>query len=61
MDGMLTQEEIDALTGGDTSGSAGAQDASGVSEGLTDGERRCWRDCQHKYGHSSNYAVNTFK
>ena len=39
MDGMLTQEEIDALTGGDTSGSAGAQDASGVSEGLTDAER----------------------
>ena len=32
MDGMLTQEEIDALTGGDTSGSAGAQDASKVSE-----------------------------
>ena len=39
MDGMLTQEEIDALTGGDTSGSAGAQDASKVSEGLTDAER----------------------
>lgn len=40
MDGMLTQEEIDALTGGgDISGSAGAQDASGVSDSLTDAER----------------------
>lgn len=40
MDGMLTQEEIDALTGGDSSaGAAGAQDAAGVSDGLTDAER----------------------
>lgn len=41
MDGMLTQEEIDALTGGDKSGGAAnsAQDASEVSEGLTDAER----------------------
>lgn len=41
MDGMLTQEEIDALTGGDKSDSsaAKAQDASDVGEGLTDAER----------------------
>ncbi len=41
MDGMLTQEEIDALTGGDKSDSSAtkAQDASDVGERLTDAER----------------------
>lgn len=40
MDGMLTQEEIDALTGGNNSDStAGAQETSEISEGLTDAER----------------------
>lgn len=40
MDGMLTQEEIDALTGGNNSDStSGAQETSEISEGLTDAER----------------------
>lgn len=40
MDGMLTQEEIDALTGGSTSDNNDSADmASGASEELTDAER----------------------
>lgn len=38
MDGMLTQEEIDALTGGNNSDSS-TQQASDISESLTDAER----------------------
>ena len=38
MDGMLTQEEIDALTGGNNSDS-NTQQASDISESLTDAER----------------------
>ena len=38
MDGMLTQEEIDALTGGNNSDSS-TQQASEISESLTDAER----------------------
>lgn len=38
MDGMLTQEEIDALTGGNNSDSS-TQQASDISESLTDVER----------------------
>ena len=38
MDGMLTQEEIDALTGGNNSDSS-KQQASDISESLTDAER----------------------
>lgn len=38
MDGMLTQEEIDALTGGNNSDSS-TQQTSDISESLTDAER----------------------
>ena len=38
MDGVLTQEEIDALTGGNNSDSS-TQQASDISESLTDAER----------------------
>ena len=39
MDGMLTQEEIDALTGDGASNNDSASISSEVSDGLTDAER----------------------
>lgn len=55
MDGVLSQEEINALLNNND-----AADSS--DEILTESEKDAdWRDCQYQYGNSCNHAVFTCK
>ena len=67
MDGMLSQDEIQALLAGmDLSGEADASQPADTEDNdvkideslLTDDERACrWGNCQYQYGLFSNYPV----
>ena len=62
MDGVLSQEEINALLNNNDAADSSDEILTESEKGQLEHLTTCdWRDCQYQYGNSCNHAVFTCK